>query len=383
MEEDYVTRSNYDESNDDTVSCASSTSNLIDDNIDYNVVYALHIFIATVEGQVSVMRGDKLILLDDNNSYWWLVKIVKTSDIGYIPAENIETPFERLARFNKYRNTEVIFIPSSVNEYIHRRKSTNKKVTMATNVSIQSMIVTLDDDSSQITETFQESQGNIDHPFASTTIDPDTTSSSTRLSNHALSIEKLSVLRVFAGNISAKATFYSVLVTENTTAEQLLNLALDRYHLADDQQKQCEGIEYYITAKVIDGDEIALAPQDKPLAIFHSLNTHLTTPMPSLTHIRSKIQLTRIGVSKTNVTDSFGENSVIRFLLHKRIKRINEQDGHLRIKIAYYNTVTKKSSTTTTFSPSRFSQIEKLVSIPGNTVVSELTCLALEKFHIQ
>jgi hypothetical protein len=53
------------------------------------------------------MKGDSLILLDDTNSYWWLVKVLKTEEVGYIPAENIETPFERLARLNKYRNVDV------------------------------------------------------------------------------------------------------------------------------------------------------------------------------------------------------------------------------------------------------------------------------------
>lgn len=53
------------------------------------------------------MKGDSLILLDDTNSYWWLVKVLKTEEVGYIPAENIETPFERLARLNKHRNVGV------------------------------------------------------------------------------------------------------------------------------------------------------------------------------------------------------------------------------------------------------------------------------------
>lgn len=129
--------------------------------------------------------------------------------------------------------------------------------------------------------------------------------------------------------------------------------------------------------------------------MFHSLNTHLTTPMPSLTHIRQKVQLTRIGVHQCPLT-SFGENSVIRFLLNKRIKRINEQDGKLRVKIAYY------SDSSLTLSASRFSQLrhysrigpsiptspsldrmEKLVAVPGILSISDLTSLALEKFHLQ
>ena len=45
--------------------------------------------------------------MDDSNSYWWLVRVLKTQEVGQIPAENIETPFERLARLNKHRNVDV------------------------------------------------------------------------------------------------------------------------------------------------------------------------------------------------------------------------------------------------------------------------------------
>ncbi|KAG6867671.1 hypothetical protein C0993_012550 [Termitomyces sp. T159_Od127] len=45
--------------------------------------------------------------MDDSNSYWWLVRVLKTQEVGYIPAENIETPFERLARLNKHRNVDL------------------------------------------------------------------------------------------------------------------------------------------------------------------------------------------------------------------------------------------------------------------------------------
>ncbi len=73
-----------------------------------------------------------MVLLDDSNSYWWLVRVVKDSSIGkavnpisftrcvdeacsklthatvgYLPAEHIETPTERLARLNKHRNIDV------------------------------------------------------------------------------------------------------------------------------------------------------------------------------------------------------------------------------------------------------------------------------------
>ncbi|WEW61709.1 protein phosphatase regulator [Emydomyces testavorans] len=48
-----------------------------------------------------------MVLLDDSNSYWWLVRVVKDGSIGYLPAEHIETPTERLARLNKHRNIDL------------------------------------------------------------------------------------------------------------------------------------------------------------------------------------------------------------------------------------------------------------------------------------
>ena len=58
------------------------------------------------------MRGEALELLDDSNSYWWAVKCLSTGEIGYIPAENIETPYEKLARFNRHRNVELATVKS-------------------------------------------------------------------------------------------------------------------------------------------------------------------------------------------------------------------------------------------------------------------------------
>lgn len=102
------------------------------EDIDFEFVYALHTFVATVEGQANATKGDTMVLLDDSNSYWWLVRVVKDSSIGkltwcmidlrrmadcflppgYLPAEHIETPTERLARLNKHRNIDVSLIES-------------------------------------------------------------------------------------------------------------------------------------------------------------------------------------------------------------------------------------------------------------------------------
>jgi hypothetical protein len=95
------------EDDDDMMDRISSSPSIDDEDIDFNFVYALHTFTATVEGQANATKGDTMVLLDDSNSYWWLVRVVKDSSIGYLPAEHIETPTERLARYNKHRNIDL------------------------------------------------------------------------------------------------------------------------------------------------------------------------------------------------------------------------------------------------------------------------------------
>lgn len=52
------------------------------EDIDFEFVYALHSFTATVEGQANATKGETMVLLDDSNSYWWLVRVEKDSSIG-------------------------------------------------------------------------------------------------------------------------------------------------------------------------------------------------------------------------------------------------------------------------------------------------------------
>ncbi|OJD17297.1 hypothetical protein AJ78_02585 [Emergomyces pasteurianus Ep9510] len=96
-----------DQLDDDMMDKISSSPSIDDEDIDFEFVYALHTFVATVEGQANATKGDTMVLLDDSNSYWWLVRIVKDGSIGYLPAEHIETPTERLARLNKHRNIDL------------------------------------------------------------------------------------------------------------------------------------------------------------------------------------------------------------------------------------------------------------------------------------
>ncbi|KAF5371469.1 hypothetical protein D9615_009595 [Tricholomella constricta] len=98
----------------------SSSLSIPNESIDFDLVYSLHSFAATVEGQANVVKGDSLFLMDDSNSYWWLVRVLKTQEVGYIPAENIETPFERLARLNKHRNVDLASATQAeLNENLH------------------------------------------------------------------------------------------------------------------------------------------------------------------------------------------------------------------------------------------------------------------------
>ena len=99
----------------------SSSLSIPNESIDFDLVYALHSFAATVEGQANVVKGDSLVLMDDSNSYWWLVRVLETQEVGYIPAENIETPFERLARLNKHRNVDVR--TTSISNYLCSQNS--------------------------------------------------------------------------------------------------------------------------------------------------------------------------------------------------------------------------------------------------------------------
>lgn len=59
------------------------------EDIDFEFVYALHTFVATVEGQANATKGDTMVLLDDSNSYWWLVRVVKDSSIGWCLQTNL------------------------------------------------------------------------------------------------------------------------------------------------------------------------------------------------------------------------------------------------------------------------------------------------------
>jgi hypothetical protein len=80
------------------------------EDIDFEFVYALHTFVATVDGQANATKGDTMVLLDDSNSYWWLVRVVKDASIGLLPLCAFMTPeltlfHKRLLTRRTYRDT--------------------------------------------------------------------------------------------------------------------------------------------------------------------------------------------------------------------------------------------------------------------------------------
>lgn len=83
------------------------------EDIDFEFVYALHTFVATVEGQANAQKGDTMVLLDDSNSYWWLVRVVKDSTIGELVASlvvcfstDVNPSLTRLSSCRAHRNTD-------------------------------------------------------------------------------------------------------------------------------------------------------------------------------------------------------------------------------------------------------------------------------------
>lgn len=149
--------------------------------------------------------------------------------------------------------------------------------------------------------------------------------------------------------------------------------------------------------------------------------------MPSLTYIKRlsieqpTIKVTRVGVSKARqrAQARFGEDSFIRFSLHKRIKRTIETSGQIYVKISYFaenkrhhhhlshiESTNNNTSIISTMGLIRKSsllrvdqhvqqqqqlllqqkakqeRIDKLVAISTDIKMEDLTSTALEKFHM-
>lgn len=70
-------------------------------------LYALYEFSGNDPSHCELERDDAVFLLNDQDSYWWLVKKEFDGKIGFAPAECLETYHERLARLNCWKNEEL------------------------------------------------------------------------------------------------------------------------------------------------------------------------------------------------------------------------------------------------------------------------------------
>ncbi|KAI8884715.1 hypothetical protein K501DRAFT_312534 [Backusella circina FSU 941] len=471
-------------------SSMSSSPSIPDENINFDLVYALHTFVATVEGQASVGKGDALILMEDTNIYWWLVEVLKTREVGYIPAENIETPYERLARLNKHRNVEITSPSIQDASYVnHQSFQAVKRVTIAEDSALQVFHYEVesdideedeeehhheqgDQDTLEYTDEMQESNDNqvknqqewqeknweIQEPISNSAIhetqkeeeekeenqqvleekeaiidssfnedstdstignEQDVIPSSHHISTTTITNGNITELRVFAGNIGQGPLFQSISVNENTTADELVNAAVDRFGIKDVDISQDTTIEYYIAVQGLDGEDYVLSAQDKPQSIFKTLTDSLTTPMPSLSHIKRISQQSLSSTLSVNSSrrprsssfsnyeqTSFDEDSVIRFYLHRRIKRAHGQEGLMYIKVSLYPDETAIATSpvqqqqidafTNNPTPARLKKhrkeqqpnrseidrIDKIIPIRLDSFVGTVINTALEKFHV-
>ncbi|KAF1807074.1 hypothetical protein FB192DRAFT_1272079 [Mucor lusitanicus] len=376
-------------------SSMSSSPSIPDENINFDLVYALHTFVATVEGQASVVKGDALILMEDTNIYWWLVEVLKTREVGYIPAENIETPYERLARLNKHRNVEITspsihdttplpFVAQHPLNPARRVTIGDESMSRIFHYEFHEMI--MDPEEEQAVETgpeWQEKSWDVEDTPHPTEIPSTSTTCSTLEQNSEEEQQQQQQqqqpqtmeLRVFAGNIGQGPLFHTFSISLSTTAEELVKTSVQKFGMHSNMEPpEDTTIEYYLAVQGMDGDEYVLSAQDKPFSIFRTLTDSLTTPMPSFSHIK---RISQHNYEQTN----YDEDSVIRFYLHRRIKRAHEREGLLYIKVSLYPDETAIRQQQQQIR-SEIDRIDKIISVRQESPIGAVINLALEKFHV-
>lgn len=229
-------------------------------------------------------------------------------------------------------------------------------------------------------------------------------------------------LRVFAGNIGQGPLFHTFSISLSTTADELVKASVQKFGIINSlEPSQDTTIEYYLAVQGMDGDEYVLSAQDKPFSIFKTLTDSLTTPMPSFSHIKRISQQSLTSLQSRNSTSrrprsssfsnyeqtSYDEDSVIRFYLHRRIKRAHEREGLLYIKVSLYPDETSiATSAITSLQPaftknptipksssknskkrsqqirSEIDRIDKIISVRQESLIGVVINLALEKFHV-
>ncbi|KAI8887365.1 hypothetical protein K501DRAFT_330605 [Backusella circina FSU 941] len=374
------------EQEEEEVDDTSSELSVPDAEIDFDMVYALYTFAATVEGQASIVKGDALTLLDDTNSYWWLVKVLKTAEIGYIPAEIIETPFERLARLNSHRNAQLTR-PSSTDITIKITRTPSKqqrRVTLSRAVQFQSQIMFnySDDeeeyqveydhwqmdrhedesDGEESTSTlasdidedpyhfYHKEQDEDEYPVFDSPVNEEFDSHLTPLKDTA--DNNNTKLKIYAGHHFEEYKEFNI--NTHTTTTELIETAIDAFDIYDVDER-----DYYLGVQSMSGDDYTMIPTDRPLDIYQSLTNN--TPMPNLKRAK-RISLMMSGSSSFMNHDEEVEESA-RFYLYSKPRRM-EDDGEIQVKVSLE------------------SSHHKLIKIPPTTPVIHATSFLLERFHV-
>ncbi|KAJ3175787.1 hypothetical protein HDU87_005781 [Geranomyces variabilis] len=365
----------------------------ITEPIDFGLVYALHTFVANLEGQVCVLKGDSLDLLDDSNSYWWLVKCLKTDEIGYIPAENVETPYERLARLNKSRNVGIaavqeidlqpapvdpnappkrnIFFPENFAEYILHSDDEDSDDSMEyppPNPQAEKKLNTASLSRNFLSKLLARSSSKKGPKDPALPNHNSLNRSSPLPSSEELTKEPINVLRIYAGNVDLKATFKTVALTPSLTALELLEVALKRFRVPNATPN-----EYYVSVLHMDAQERRLGGNDKIYDVLENLRHKGLPGVGDSAAGVSKVVNSSGAVSSVRVTDE----NIIRVLINKKLN-LFEKNYHL-IRIFMYDDsggggVGKDQQPMRTY---------KTIGVDSNTTVGEIKETAYKKFKIR
>ncbi|TPX34854.1 hypothetical protein SmJEL517_g02587 [Synchytrium microbalum] len=409
-----IPATNYNDDENETDSIA------LDDQIDIGegFVWALHTFVANLEGQVCVLKGDALELLDDSNSYWWLVKCMKTDEIGYIPAENIETPFERLARLNRQRNVALIAPGDADIDEITQQDEFKVKLHVNFAESHTVIIEEIDEyedgdedlstggDSSEAPErdsdgeSLGESVSSLDSKkktkklgffsrllgrstssmtssFASLTgsghsskealvkANDITVRSASRNDETSPSLDSavatespINVLRIYAGNVDLKANFKTVAIKKGMSVRDLVDAALKKFRISNAKDG-----EYYVGLLFMDSQEKILEPEDSFYDHVDSLRHRHLPGVADFSKLSRHVSKRGL-VSSVRVND----DTILKVLLNKRY---GDRDQRL-VRVFLYDESDQTGKI----------RYYKTIAVTDTTTVAETTSVALRKFNI-
>jgi hypothetical protein len=201
---------------------------------------------------------------------------LSTAEIGYIPAENIETPFEKLARLNRHRNVDVTNVQNDDIRSIPAKKKTVKiqfaeyhteiyadgdeseKDDVVTEYEMQAHIQPkkkqsflgkfFKPKSKKEPKPQQEPQpellpkGSIESITSERTVD--TVQSHSAIIN---AMTPINVLRIYPGNITLNTMFKSVSYDKDTIISSLILHSLKKFRVTNLDTEQ-----YYMTVTPVD-----------------------------------------------------------------------------------------------------------------------------------